>query len=275
MHRHVTGPSGRSWQPDPVHLAVDLTLCTIIDGRLHVRLYRRPYPPAAGVWGLPGSFTRPGETLADTARRAMVSKAGIEDVWLEQLATYDQQAGDDVRVCSVVHLALVAAPESTDRQRISPVDDATQAASWWPVDALPTPLAFEHERFVHDAVARLRSKTRYAPVAFQLLGARFTLAELQAVHEAVLGAPLDVRNFRRDVLASGAVEPTGDERRAGRGRPARLYRHRPAPFAVDASERRTALRIAGDDPASDPTCLDGDGDGSIGRGGDDGRTVAL
>ena len=41
-----------------------------------------------------------------------------------------------------------------------------------------------------------------APIALQLLPEVFTLAELQAVYEAVLGHELDTRNFRRDVLAS-------------------------------------------------------------------------
>ncbi len=243
----MTG-TDRRWAPDPVQLAVDLTLFTVVDGRLHVLLHRRPYAPDAGRWGLPGSFTRPGETLADTARRAVLAKAGLDEVWLEQLATYDQAATPSApRVCSVVHLALVAADEGhRDVAQDRPAGGAD--ARWWPVGDLPTPLAFGHERFVEDGVSRLRSKTRYAPVAFQLLGDDFTLAELQLVYEAVLDEQLDVRNFRRDVLASGAVEPTGDERRAGPGRPARLYRHRPAPFAVDGSERRTAQRIARDAP---------------------------
>lgn len=225
------------WQPDPVHLAVDLTLLTVVDGRLRVLLHRRPYPPAAGRWAVPGSFTRPGESLAVTARRALRDKAGLEGVWLEQLATYDQAtAPGTVRVCSVVHLALVDAAGAT------PAGEAR----WWPVAELPRPLAFEQDRFVDDGLARLRSKTRYAPVAFQLLGDAFTLAELQVVYEAVLGHDLDVRNFRRDVLASGAVEDTGELRREGPGRPARLYRHAPGGFAVDATERRTARRIARD-----------------------------
>lgn len=229
------------WRPDPVNLAVDLALLTVVDEELRVLLHRRPYAPAAGRWALPGSFTRPGESLDDTARRALRDKAGIEGAWLEQLATYDQAtAPGTTRVCAVVHLALL------DAEGAAPAGEAR----WWPVGALPSPLAFGQDRFVADAVDRLRSKTRYAPIAFQLLGDAFTLAELQVVYEAVLGRELDVRNFRRDVIASGAVEETGEQRREGPGRPARVYRHRPGSFAVDASERRTAQRIARDSDAT-------------------------
>ena len=229
----------RQWSPDPVHVAVDLTLFTVVDGRLRVLLHRRPYDPAAGSWAVPGSFTRPGETLDDTARRAVLDKAGLEAVWLEQLQTYDQAtASGATRVVSVVRLALV------DADRATPAGEA----DWWPVDELPGRLAFDQDRFVADGVARLRAKARYAPLAFQLLGDDFTLAELQVVYEAVLGHELDVRNFRRDVLASGTVEETGDVRREGPGRPAKLYCHTSGGFAVDGDERRLARLIARQSP---------------------------
>lgn len=230
---------GRRWSPDPVHVAVDLTLFTVVEGRLRVLLHRRPYAPFADHWAVPGSFTRPGETLDETARRAVQVKAGLDQVWLEQLQTYDQAtASAATRVVSVVQLALV------DAARATPAGEA----DWWPVDDLPGVLAFDQDRFVDDGVARLRAKARYAPLAFQLLGEDFTLADLQVVYEAVLGHELDVRNFRRDVLASGTVEETGDVRREGPGRPAKLYRHTPGGFAVDAGERRLARLIARQSP---------------------------
>ena len=229
----------RRWSPDPVHVAVDLTLFTVVDRRLRVLLHRRPYDPWAGHWAVPGSFTRPGETLDDTARRAVQDKAGLDEVWLEQLQTYDQAtATGATRVVSVVQLALV------DAARATPVGEA----DWWPADELPGQLAFGQDRFVSDGIARLRAKARYAPLAFQLLGDDFTLAELQVVYEAVLGHDLDVRNFRRDVLSSGTVEETGEVRREGPGRPAKLYRHTAGDFAVDAGERRLARLIVRQSP---------------------------
>jgi len=73
----------------------------------------------------------------------------------------------------------------------------------------------------HD-VARCRR------IGFQLLPATFTLAELQQVYEIVLGRSLDKRNFRRRLKLLGLVEPTGERRQDGPGRPAALYRfHEP------------------------------------------------
>jgi 8-oxo-dGTP diphosphatase len=230
-----------NWPPEPLHVAVDVTVFTVIGEALHVLLWRRPYAPFEGAWALPGTFSRPDETLDESPRRALAEKAGIRGVYLEQLATYDQPArhgapGRDPRgrVVSVAFLALV------DAARL----DARPDVRWWPTADLPLPLAFDHERILSDGIARLRAKTRYAPVAFQLLPDRFTLSELHGVYEAVLGEDLDVRNFRRDLRAAGAIEETGETRRVGPGRPARLYRYVPGSFAVDATERRVAERIA-------------------------------
>lgn len=236
-----------AWPPTPLHVAVDVVVCSVVDDRLAVLLVRRPYEPFEGRWALPGVFSRADETLDQTSRRALSEKAGLIGVYLEQLATYDQPPLGDApgrdprgRVVSVAYLALIA----SDR-----VAEGDARSRWWPLADLPRPLAFDHERIVADAVDRLRAKTRYAAVAFQLLPEEFTLAELQRVYEAVLGEPVDVRNFRRDLAAAGVVEPSGRSRRSGRGRPARLYRYRTGAFAVDAGERRVAgkIRAAGAD----------------------------
>ena len=63
------------------------------------------------------------------------------------------------------------------------------------------------------------------------------------MYEAVLGRGLDTRNFRRDVLGAGVVEPVGRLREEGPGRPARLYRFTGGEFQVLARERRIARAI--------------------------------
>jgi len=53
-------------------------------------------------------------------------------------------------------------------------------------------------------------KLAYTNVVWSLLPRRFALTELQKVYEAVLGRPLDKRNFRKKILALGLVEPVGE-----------------------------------------------------------------
>jgi 8-oxo-dGTP diphosphatase len=90
------------------------------------------------------------------------------------------------------------------------------------VDALPE-LAFDHLEIVHYAHMRIRNKLGYTNVGFELLPAKFTLSELQVVHEAILGEPLDKRNFRRRVQLQGIVKPTTEFQATGR-KPAQLFR---------------------------------------------------
>ena len=60
-----------------------------------------------------------------------------------------------------------------------------------------------------------------------------SIAELRAVHEAVLGRGLDAANFRRATLSAGTLEETGEVRAGTRHRPPKLYRYRPAGPGTD------------------------------------------
>jgi 8-oxo-dGTP diphosphatase len=73
-------------------------------------------------------------------------------------------------------------------------------------------------------VRRIRGKLDYTPIGFQLLPDRFTLLELQRVHETVLGRPLNKDSFRRRILGSGQLEATGESEKDVDHRPAELYR---------------------------------------------------
>ena len=95
------------------------------------------------------------------------------------------------------------------------------------IDQLPPqPMSAADMRLVAAGLGRLRAKTRYRPVVFELLPPEFTLFELQRAVEAVLGPTLHKQNFRRLVEGTGLVEPTGDVRNNTGGRPAKTYRFR-------------------------------------------------
>ena len=52
----------------------------------------------------------------------------------------------------------------------------------------------------------------------------FTLTELQHLYELATRQVIDKRNFRKRILALDVIEPTGEEKREGPHRPAKLYR---------------------------------------------------
>ena len=91
-----------------------------------------------------------------------------------------------------------------------------------------TAMRFDHRRIVATALGRLRGKLTYRPVVFELLSETFTLLELQRTVEALVGSTFHKQNFRRTIERSGLVEGTGERSHGLGGRPAELFRFRPA-----------------------------------------------
>lgn len=200
-------------------LTVDIVLFTIRERTLQVLLIRRLAEPFQGGYALPGGFVLEDESVESAAARELLEEAGVAGVYLEQLYTFGDPGRDPRgRVVTVAYYALVPAT-----QALAAGTDATDAA-WFPVGRLPE-LAFDHKQIVAYALRRIRNKLDYTNVGFELLGETFTLSELQLVHEAILGEPLDKRNFRRKTLQKGIVEGTEEIRKTGR-KPAQLFRFR-------------------------------------------------
>jgi hypothetical protein len=84
-------------------------------------------------------------------------------------------------------------------------------------------MAFDHETLIRNAVAQLRSEVDALDLPFEALRAPFTLGELQAFCEAILGRRLDKSSFRRRVADRGCVQAIPGEFRAGPNRPAQVY----------------------------------------------------
>lgn len=217
-------------------LTVDVALIRVLDDALGTLLVTREDHPDKGKAALPGGFVRMSESLDEAAQRVLREKAGLEGVLCEQLYTFGAPDRDPrTRIVTVTYFALV------DGRRFDAIDRATHAVvparlevPWegetgGPVDAFAEEgealeLAFDHADILGMAVKRIRGKLDYTPIGFQLLPDRFTLRQLQHVHETVLGRPLNKDSFRRRMLASTELEATGERQRDVDHRPAALYR---------------------------------------------------
>jgi 8-oxo-dGTP diphosphatase len=201
-------------------VTVDVIIFTLEEDDLQVLLIQRGHPPFEGMWAIPGGFVGIDESIEGAAMRELEEETGVRDVYLEQLYTFgDLDRDPRGRVITVAYFALVP----TDAVQPHAGHDAADAR-WCSVYDLP-PLAFDHADILTYALQRLRYKLEYTAVGFELLPETFTLSELQAAYEIILGEELDKRNFRRKILSADVIEETG-EHRTGEGRPAKLYRFR-------------------------------------------------
>src|ERR1700675_3847409 len=188
--------------------------------RLQVLLVRRGVEPFAGSWSLPGGKLWGDEALDEAAWRQLAEKAALRASYLEQLYTFElRDASRQMEAAVVAYYALVR----TDGTEIAPGRNTMEAA-WFLVDDLPAELAFDNDEILHYALQRLRNKVEYALVAFQFLPPLFTIAQLRAVYEVILGGRIDPTNFRRRVEATDTTVPTGDVVSGCRHRPPALYR---------------------------------------------------
>ncbi|MBX9930891.1 MAG: NUDIX hydrolase [Methylobacterium sp.] len=224
-------------------LTVDLVLLGLLEGRPAVLLMKRSWHPHAGRWAFPGSFVGLDETLDAAAGRVLQEKAGIAEgsgTRLEQLYTFGAVDRDPrMRIVTVAYLTLM--PEAAFTQSLAggaglsaavievpwtgeaggPV--AAYLAGDWDERA-PLSFAFDHADILALAILRLRGKLDYSDVGFALLPEQFTLRQLQDVHEAILGTPLNKPAFRRRMLDRGWLVPTGAREAGTSFRPAELYR---------------------------------------------------
>ncbi|WP_019673306.1 NUDIX hydrolase [Psychrobacter lutiphocae] len=107
----------------------------------------------------------------------------------------------------------------------SPFYNATKLPEHWQ-QVIGEPMYYDHRRVIATAISRLRAKIEYRPLIFGLMPEEFTLLQLQQSVEALSGVPLHKQNFRRLLESQNLLEPTGNSRQTGRGRPAKLYRFR-------------------------------------------------
>ena len=191
--------------------------------KLDVLLIERGHKgePFFGSWALPGGFIDilKDDNLEAALLREMREEIGIQPNYYEQLATFSDIGRDPRgRVISTAYIMLV----SPVKVHVQAGDDAAKAA-WFPVADLPE-LAFDHQKIIDAALARLKSKLPWQPVGIDLLPQEFTLADLQRVYETILGKKLDRRGFRRKVKRFEVLKDTRKTAQGRRGPGGRLYR---------------------------------------------------
>lgn len=193
--------------------------------RLLVLLIRRDTEPFRDSWCLPGTLVRQGESLEAAAYRILAEKIRVQNLYLEQLFSFDPSSSDDLRYLSVSYFALA---RLADAELIA---DGVSGIAWYPLEQVPQ-LAFNQNQILEYGHQRLCNKLQYSPVAFDVLPEFFTLGDLYQLYTTVLGENFsDYSNFRSRLLKLGFLQESGDKVSRGAGRPASLYRFDADAFA--------------------------------------------
>jgi ADP-ribose pyrophosphatase YjhB (NUDIX family) len=188
---------------------VDVVVLTVRPGATEpsVLLVRRP----EGDLALPGTFLHGGrrgairerETLADAVQRCLHEKAGLTDTGCEQLFVFDKPDRDQRGwVLSVAHLAVLPAA------RLDGLRDPART-SLVAIPKLPR-LPWEHRQIIDKAIGVIRARYSRDPDPDHLLPHRFTVRELQQIHDAIADTPWPRMKFRRHMVDHGRLRRTDD-----------------------------------------------------------------
>ena len=225
---------------------------------MSILLVKRNTFPYKDKWCLPGGFLNPkNETLEECAMRVLKQETDLENIYLEQLYTFDDPKRDPrTRVVSTSYMALI------DKNKLTQM--INKNASWFDVVLLEDnekevtitltngvdtihvnvkkelrekttgrytvtsldnkDLAFDHDLVIVTGLERLRNKLSYTDIVFNMMPEYFTLGELQKVYEVILNKKLLDPAFRR--IIANKVEKT-DKMKTGEGhRPSALFKYK-------------------------------------------------
>ena len=226
--------------------------------KMSVLLIKRDDYPYKDKCCLPGGFINvETETIEECAKRILKQETNIQDIYFEQLYTFDSLNRDPrCRVISTSYIALV------DKNKLH--NKINSNASWFNIvsyedngDTISvtldnnqevikfsitktlrkfstdrydfrikenTSLAFDHPLVIVSGVERIKNKLNYTDIVFNMMPEYFTLGELQQVYEVILGKKLLDPAFRR--IIANKVEKTSKMKTGSGHRPSFLFRYK-------------------------------------------------
>lgn len=229
--------------PANLQVSVDCVIFGYDDDGLKVLLIQQRDPSKTDIaltsiqHALPGDLILQDESLDHAAERVLFELTRLQGVFMKQFHAFgdpdrvrapkDQswlqsfRNQPEARVLTVAYYGLVSLHEFTPE----PASFAGSAL-WTDVSDLPD-LAFDHNEIVDCAFETLREQLESHYISFELLPKKFTLSQLQTLHEIVLDKKLDKRNFRKNVKRMSHVVPLDEKQKGVLHKPAQLFSFSP------------------------------------------------
>ncbi|MDB5120648.1 MAG: hypothetical protein JWN56_1866 [Sphingobacteriales bacterium] len=230
---NVISNNGENLHPG---FSVDCVIIGFHDNILKVLLLKPKY---CDEWSLPGGFVDKNEDVDEAAIQVLKGRTGLENIFLKQFhlfgskkrnnkklnikaLTFLEEDYDDAsfllqRFLSLGYYALVDFSNTMPQ-----VDYLSEACEWKDVSDLP-PMILDHKEMINKAMEVLRSKLNNEPIGYNLLNEKFTIPELQALYETILGKKLDRRNFLRRILSYDILVKLDEKKTGGAHKAPNLY----------------------------------------------------
>jgi len=199
-------------------LSVDCVIFGYNKKEISVLLIKRGVEPFEGSWALPGDLMYPNEGLHEAADRVLKSLTGIDNIFMEQIKTFGEVNRHPIgRIITVSYYALVNMEDYNPQ-----ASSWAEQLEWHSIKSIPN-LAFDHNDILNSSLQSLRKDFKSSPVGFKLLPKKFTLNDVQDLHESVMDKKFDKANFRKKLLATNQLVPLEELENNVSHRPAKLY----------------------------------------------------
>jgi 8-oxo-dGTP diphosphatase len=203
-----------------IAVSVDCVIFGYANKALKVLLIKSDLEEFAGMNSLLGDLVRPDEDLDEASYRVLRDRTDLTDVYLEQVHTFGKlNRHPSGRVITTAYFSLV----NTKNNKLQLTHNEL---SWHEVHKIKK-LAFDHKVILDTCLQRLRERVMEQPIVFNLLPEKFSLRELQDLYEAILGVPLDRRNFRKRIVLKDWLVDLNEMEEDVPHRPGKLYKLKP------------------------------------------------
>lgn len=215
------------------NISVDCVVFGFDGQNLNVLLIEQKDVGQSRKFALPGDHLEEDENLDTAAQRVLSELTSLSGLYLRQSGAF----GDPDRVKNIKDLPWLQSNRNNPEARVITIayyalvkmSDFNPSASsfaervlWQEVQDIPE-LAFDHSEIVTTALNKLRNDVRELRVGHELLPEKFTLTQVQSLHESILNSSFDKRNFRKKALNDSWVIPLDEKQTGVFHKPARLY----------------------------------------------------
>jgi ADP-ribose pyrophosphatase YjhB (NUDIX family) len=218
-------------------LAIDAVIFGFHNRQLKVLLLEYSL---AGIFALPGGFIREKENVNGAALRVVRERTGLHNIFLDQFYVFgDYNRFDNRPLKAIMQAGGTPFDEShwllqrfitigyyalVDFTKAVPMPDQESDICWWcDLDKIPT-LIQDHAEIIAKARSTLQDNLDKKLIGFNLLPEHFTMAELQAVYETILGKKILRPVFQRKMLGLGILERLTKKHSGGAHKAPYLYR---------------------------------------------------